>query len=155
MKFTQKITPFLSFRDQAEEAAKHYVSILPDSELGPIAKDPRTGKVLTVEFTLAGTNFVALNVGEDWPFTDAISFSIGCDTQEEIDTYWEKLTEGGKEVQCGWLKDKFGVSWQVVPNMMAKILATADADTVGRVMGVMMTMVKLEIEPLQRAYENA
>ncbi|QDU41143.1 3-demethylubiquinone-9 3-methyltransferase [Maioricimonas rarisocia] len=154
MQIEQKVTPFLTFENQAEEAARLYVSVVPDSELGQVTKNPMTGAAMTVEFTLAGLKFVALNMGQPCEPSMAFSIAVACDSQEEIDHLWAKLTDGGEELQCGWLKDRFGVHWQIVPRVMTKYLQESDAETAGRVMGAMMQMVKLDIAALQRAYEG-
>ncbi|MHB0955446.1 MAG: VOC family protein [Pirellulaceae bacterium] len=154
MQMKQKITPFLSFNNQAEEAADFYVSILPDSKIIRTIVNPQNNGVLTVEFQLAGITFVALNVGQSWEFTDAFSLAVSCDSQDELDDLWAKLSAGGREIQCGWLKDKFGVSWQVVPAVLSTLLGDPDAAKTQRVMGALMQMVKLDIEQLQRAYAD-
>jgi predicted 3-demethylubiquinone-9 3-methyltransferase (glyoxalase superfamily) len=154
MQIQQKIVPFLSFESQAEEAAHHYVSILPNSQILRTVKNPATGAVITVEFELAGLKFVALNTGQQWPFTDAFSLSVHCETQTEIDDLWAKLTAGGKEVQCGWLKDKFGVSWQIVPSALGQLLGGSDPVRSQRVMQTLMQMIKLDLPALQRAYDG-
>lgn len=154
MQLQQKITPFLTFGNQAEEAARYYVSVIPDSELGPITKNPMTGTAMTVEFSLAGLSFVALNMGQPCVPSMAFSIAVACDSQEEVDTLWARLTDGGEAVQCGWLKDRFGVYWQIVPRVMSEYLKTSDAETAGRVMGAMMQMVKLDIAALERAYQG-
>ena len=157
----QKITPFLWFDHQAEEAVKFYTSIFKNSRIGKIARygeeaekiagRPK-GSVMTVEFQLEGQEFVALNGGPMFKFTEAISFVVNCETQEEVDYYWEKLSAGGKEVQCGWLKDKFGLSWQIVPTVLGELLSDEDAAKSQRVMQAMLKMVKLDIKKLQDAY---
>jgi len=157
----QKITPFLWFDHQAEEAVKFYTSIFKNSRIGKIARygeeaekiagRPK-GSVMTVEFQLEGQEFVALNGGPHFKFTEAISFVVNCQTQEEVDYYWEKLSEGGKEVQCGWLKDKYGLSWQIVPTVLGELLSDEDAAKSQRVMQAMLKMVKLDIKKLQDAY---
>jgi len=157
----QKITPFLWFDHQAEEAVKFYMSIFKNSRIGKIARygeeaekiagRPK-GSVMTVEFQLEGQEFVALNGGPHFKFTEAISFVVNCQTQEEVDYYWEKLSEGGKEVQCGWLKDKYGLSWQIVPTVLGELLSDEDAAKSQRVMQAMLKMVKLDIKKLQDAY---
>lgn len=153
MQFLQKITPFLSFQSQAEEAAEFYVSVLPDSRILNKLKHPDTGQMLTVEFELAGLAFVALNVGEAWEFTNAVSLAVACDTQEEIDTLWERLSaDGGEKIQCGWLKDKFGMPWQIVPRALSGWLGGADAARTQRVLHAVWGMTKLEIAPLEAAY---
>jgi predicted 3-demethylubiquinone-9 3-methyltransferase (glyoxalase superfamily) len=152
----QKITPFLWYDTQAEEAAKFYTGIFKNSKItstsryGEGAPMP-AGTVLTVSFELDGQKFMAMNAGPQFPFTEAISFMINCDTQDEIDYFWEKLTEGGKEVQCGWLKDKYGLSWQVVPSMMGELMSGKEPGKSSRVMQALMKMVKLDIETLKNA----
>ncbi len=159
----QKITPFLWFDDNAEEAVKFYTSIFKNSKIGKIARYDKAGEkaagrpagsVMTIEFQLEGQEFVALNGGPHFKFTEAISFVVNCQTQEEIDYYWEKLSEGGKEVQCGWLKDKFGLSWQIVPTVLGELLSDKDAAKSQRVMQAMLKMVKLDIEKLKEAAEG-
>ncbi len=159
----QKITPCLWFDNQAEEAAKFYASIFKKSKIGNITRYGKAGfeihgrpagTVLTVEFQLEGQEFVALNGGPVFKFNEAISFQVHCKTQEEIDYYWEKLSEGGDEKaqQCGWLKDKFGLSWQIVPTVLAKMLRDKDARRSERVMKALLQMKKLEIKTLKQAY---
>jgi len=156
----QKITPFLWFSDNAEEAVKFYVSIFKNSKIGKIARYDKAGEkvtgrpagsVMTVEFQLEGEDFVALNGGPMFKFTEAISFVVNCKTQEEVDYYWKKLSAGGKEVQCGWLKDKFGLSWQIVPTILPELLSDKDAAKSQRVMQAMLEMVKLDIKKLKQA----
>jgi predicted 3-demethylubiquinone-9 3-methyltransferase (glyoxalase superfamily) len=156
----QKITPFLWFDDNAEEAVKFYTSIFKNSKIGKIARYDEAGEkaagqpagsVMTVEFRLEGQEFVALNGGPHFKFTEAISFVVNCQTQKEVDYYWEKLSEGGKEVQCGWLKDKFGLSWQIVPTVLGELLSDKDAAKSQRVMQAMLKMVKLDIKKLKQA----
>jgi len=155
----QKITPFLWFDNNAEEAANFYVSVFKNSKLlniaryGDVGPGP-TGSVMTAEFELNGQVFVALNAGPTFKFTEAISFVVNCETQEEVDYYWERLSEGGEKSHCGWLKDKFGLSWQVTPTILGKLLADKDQEKSNRVMQAMLKMDKLDIEPLQRAYEG-
>jgi predicted 3-demethylubiquinone-9 3-methyltransferase (glyoxalase superfamily) len=153
----QKITTFLAYATQAETAANFYVSVFKRSKIlgvshyGEGAPLPK-GTVLTVNFEIEGQRFVALNGGEHFKFTDAISLAVDCQTQAEIDELWDKLiADGGAPVQCGWLKDKFGVSWQIVPSMLGELLTSPDAARANRVMQVMMKMVKLDIAELQRA----
>jgi len=159
----QKITPFLWFDDQAEEAARFYASIFGGSQIGTIARynaegaavsGRPAGSVMTVDFQLAGQEFVALNGGPHFKFTEAVSFVVNCETQEEVDEYWEKLSAGGEKSQCGWLKDKFGLSWQIVPTILSKLLADKDAKKSQRVMKAMLQMQKLDIAALQRAYDG-
>jgi len=156
----QKITPFLWFSDNAEEAVRVYVSIFKNSKIGKIARYDEAGEkvagrpagsVMTVEFQLEGEDFVALNGGPMFKFTEAISFVVNCETQEEVDYYWKKLSAGGKEVQCGWLKDKFGLSWQIVPTILPELLSDKDAAKSQRVMRAMLEMVKLDIKKLKQA----
>jgi predicted 3-demethylubiquinone-9 3-methyltransferase (glyoxalase superfamily) len=152
----QKITTFLWFDGQAEEAANFYISIFKNSKVGRILRHGDAGpgpkgSVLTVEFQLEGQQFVALNGGPQYQFTPAISLFVNCETQDEIDDLWEKLTAGGKEVQCGWLTDRFGVSWQIVPSILLNLLADQDAAKSQRVMQAMMKMVKFDIAALQKA----
>lgn len=153
----QKITPFLWFDNQAEDAAKFYASIFKNSKVGAITRygeaGPGTpGSVLTVEFELDGLSFVGLNGGPHFKFNEAISMQIACETQEEVDRLWSKLTEdGGQPGQCGWLKDKFGLSWQVVPTALPRLLKQPDAEKANRVMQAMLQMTKIEIAELERA----
>ena len=156
----QKITPFLWFSDNAEEAVRVYVSIFKNSKIGKIARYDEAGEkiagrpagsVMTVEFQLEGEDFVALNGGPMFKFTEAISFVVNCETQEEVDYYWKKLSAGGKEVQCGWLKDKFGLSWQIVPTILPELLSDKDAAKSQRVMQAMLEMVKPDIKKLKQA----
>ena len=153
----QKISPFLWFDTQAEEAARFYVGVFKNSKLGRITHygeaGPRPkGTVMTVEFTLEGVEFVALNGGPMFKFTEAISFSVNCETQDEIDYFWEKLSaDGGSTGPCGWLKDKFGLSWQVSPIVLADMLADKDEAKSQRVMRAMMEMGKIDIATLEKA----
>ena len=156
----QKITPFLWFDDQAEEAVKFYTSIFKNSKIGKIARYDEAGEkasgrpkgsVMTVEFQLEGQEFVALNGGPHFQFTEAVSFVVNCQTQEEVDYYWEKLSEEGKEVQCGWLKDKYGLFWQIVPSFIIKLISDKDRAKADRVMQVVMNSVKLDIKKLKAA----
>jgi predicted 3-demethylubiquinone-9 3-methyltransferase (glyoxalase superfamily) len=158
---TQKIAPCLWFDTEAEAAAKHYVSIFRNSRIRTISRygkegheihGKEAGSVMTVEFELEGQTFVALNGGPQFKFDEAISFQIYCDTQAEVDHFWEKLTEGGSEGPCGWLKDKFGLSWQVVPKVILDMLMDKNAEKAGRVMKSLLQMKKLDIASLQRAY---
>lgn len=155
----QKITPFLWFDKNAEEAVNFYISIFKDSKVlsvtrfGEAGPGP-AGSVLTIAFQLEGQEFVALNGGPEFKFTEAISLSVDCNTQEEIDEMWAKLTEGGEESQCGWLKDKFGLSWQVNPSILIKMLQDEDPQKAKRVMEAMMKMVKIDIKTLKQAYDG-
>ena len=152
----QKITPFLWFNYQAEEAVKFYTSIFRNSKIGKIARygaagpGPK-GSVMTVEFQLEGQKFLALNGGPHFKFTEAISFVVNCRTQAEVDKFWKKLSAGGKKVQCGWLKDKYGLSWQVVPTVLGELVSGKDSAKSQRVMQAMLKMVKLDIEKLKQA----
>ena len=155
----QKITTFLWFDDQAEEAINFYVSIFKNSRVGDIVRYGDTGpgpkgQVMTAEFELAGQQFTALNGGPQFKFTEAISLVVNCETQEELDEYWEKLSEGGQKAQCGWLKDKFGLSWQIVPTILKQLLKDKDPEKTSRVMQAVMRMTKLEIAQLRAAYEG-
>ena len=152
------ITPCLWFDKEAEDAAKFYVSIFKDSKINGTSRygkegyeihGQKEGTVMTVDFNLNGQPFIGLNGGPHFKFTEAVSFTIPCDTQEEIDFYWEKLTAGGEEGPCGWLKDKFGLSWQVVPTILPKLLK--DPEKSGRVMNAFMKMKKFDIEELKNA----
>ena len=155
----QKITPFLWFDNQAEEAAKLYTSIFKNSKVtevvryGDAGPGPQ-GSVMTVAFELDGQEFVALNGGPVFKFTEAISFVVNCTSQEEVDELWEKLTEGGEGGPMGWLKDKFGVSWQIVPTVLVELLNDPDPEKSKRVMEAMLKMKKLDIKTLQQAYEQ-
>jgi len=155
----QKITPFLWFDNQAEEAMNFYVSIFKNSKIlsvnryGDGAPAPK-GSVMTANFELDGQVFTALNGGPMYKFTPAISFVVHCETQAEVDEYWEKLSAGGKENQCAWLDDKFGVSWQIVPNALIELLSDPDPLKAGRVMQAMMQMTKIDIAALKQAYER-
>lgn len=156
---TQKITTFLWFDNQAEEAIDFYTSIFRNSRKGDVARYGDTGpgpkgQVMTAEFELAGQQFMALNGGPHFKFTEAISLMVKCDTQEEIDELWEKLSEGGQKVECGWLKDKFGLSWQIVPTILGELMKDKDPAKRERVMQVIMRTKKFEIAKLQEAAEG-
>lgn len=146
----QKITTFLWFNDQAEEAARFYASIFPDSHIDRIVPGPG-GEPFLVEFRLAGYGFLALNGGPQYQFNEAISLSVDCEDQAELDRIWKHLTTGGEPVQCGWVKDKFGLYWQVVPACLSELMSGDDPERMGRVMAAMMKMVKLDIATLQQA----
>ena len=159
----QKIIPFLWFDNQAEAAAKFYTSIFKNSRIGKIARYGEEGEqvsgrpkgsVMTVKFQLEGQEFVALNGAPHFKFTEAISFVVNCKTQAEVDKFWKKLSDGGKEVQCDWLKDKYGVSWQIVPTVLGELLSDKDAAKSQRVMQAMLKMVKLDIKKLKQAYRK-
>jgi predicted 3-demethylubiquinone-9 3-methyltransferase (glyoxalase superfamily) len=151
----QKITPMLWFDGQAEDAARLYVSIFEDAAVGSISRQP-DGSVLVVEFTLAGQTFTALNGGPQYAFTPAISFVVDCTTQEEVDHYWDLLGEGGDPdaQQCGWLKDRYGVSWQIVPRQLGEYMSDPDPEKAGRTVQAMLQMKKLDIEALRRAHDG-
>lgn len=155
----QKITPFLWFDGNAEEAMSFYTSVFADSRVTGVARygdfgPGPEGSVMVGTFQLEGQEFMALNGGPDFAFTPAISFLVNCETQEEIDRLWDRLTEGGEEVECGWLRDKFGVSWQICPTMMSELLRSGDDEKTNRVMKALIKMKKLDIETLKRAYEE-
>jgi predicted 3-demethylubiquinone-9 3-methyltransferase (glyoxalase superfamily) len=156
----QKITPFLWFNNQAEAAAKFYTSIFKQSRILNIARYGQAsekpsgkpkGSVMTVVFELAGQKFIALNGGPHFKFTEAISFVVSCRTQQEVDYFWKKLSAGGKAVQCGWLKDRYGVSWQIVPTVLGELLGDRDSAKSERVMQALLKMVKLDIKKLKQA----
>ena len=155
----QKITPFLWFDHQAEQAANFYTSLFKDSKIVSISHSGEgwpapQGTVFTVNFVLEGQEFIALNGGPEFTFSPAISFFVDCSTQSEVDRLWEKLTEGGEEVQCGWLKDKYGMSWQIVPSGLNELLNGQDAEGSRRAMQAMLKMKKLDLEKMQQAYEQ-
>jgi predicted 3-demethylubiquinone-9 3-methyltransferase (glyoxalase superfamily) len=155
----QKIVPFLWFDTQAEEAVLFYTSIFKNSKIGSLARfgeaGPRpAGMVMTASFELDGQEFVALNGGPEFQFTPAISFYVNCETQAEVDDLWGKLCEGGEEGQCGWLTDKFGVSWQIVPSILGRLMSDPDPEKARRVTEALLQMKKLDIAGLQRAYEQ-
>ncbi|HEU4941829.1 MAG TPA: VOC family protein [Gaiellaceae bacterium] len=156
----QKITTFLTFEDRAEEAVDFYTSIFPDSRIvstsrygdaGPLPK----GTFMSAEFELAGQPFMALNGGPSFTFAQGISLFVSCETQDEVDALWEKLSDGGEPGPCGWLTDRFGVSWQVIPRVLGELLGDEDPEKAARVMNAMLPMGKIEIEGLRRAYEGA
>lgn len=154
----QRITPFLWFDRQAEEAARFYVSIFKNSRITNMSRYGETGpgpagSVMTVGFQLEGQEFTALNGGPLFKFNESISFVVNCETQAEVDRYWKRLSAGGKEVQCGWLKDKFGVSWQIVPTVLGELMSSKDSAKTQRVMQAMLKMVKLDIRKLKQAFE--
>jgi len=154
----QKITPFLWFDHQAEEAANFYTSVFKNSKILNISRYGEggpgpEGTVMTVTFQLNGQEFTALNGGPIFKFTEAISFFVHCETQEEVDELWEKLSEGGEEGQCGWLKDKYGVSWQIIPAALMEMLQDKDPEKSKRVMEAMLQMRRIDIKALRRAYE--
>ena len=156
----QKITPCLWFDTEGEDAARFYTSVFPNSRIVEIARygsaGPRPeGMVMTVEFELDGQRFIALNGGPDFKFSEAISFQVNCETQDEVDTFWSNLSEGGEEGPCGWLKDKFGLSWQIVPTVLPELLSDPDQEKSQRVMQAMLSMRKIEIGELERAAAQA
>lgn len=158
-KISQRITPFLWFDTQAEEAANFYVSIFENSKVNTVTHYGESGpgekgSVMTVGFTLDGQEFTALNAGPQFPFTEAVSLVVNCESQEEIDYFWEKLSAGGKEVECGWLKDKFGLPWQIVPTEFFELISKGTQDQMDRVMAAMMKMVKMDLAKLKQAYEK-
>jgi predicted 3-demethylubiquinone-9 3-methyltransferase (glyoxalase superfamily) len=152
----QKLTPCLWFDTEGEDAAKFYASVFPNSRIvenayyGSAGPRPE-GTVMTVEFELDGQRFIVLNGGPEFTFSEAISFQVDCETQEEVDSYWEKLGEGGAHGPCGWLKDKFGVSWQIVPTALPRLLQDSDPERSQRVMAAMLKMGKIEIDELEKA----
>jgi predicted 3-demethylubiquinone-9 3-methyltransferase (glyoxalase superfamily) len=150
----KKITTFLTFNDQAEEAMTFYTSIFPDSRIVGTTSGP-DGTVTTGTFELAGQEFMALNGGPTFGFAQGISLFVDCETQEEVDDYWEKLSEGGEKGPCGWLTDRFGVSWQVIPRVLGELLGDEDPEKAKRVMEAMLRMSKIEIDELRAAYEPA
>ncbi len=156
-----KITPCLWFTNDAEEAARFYVSLLPDSKILKVQRSPadnpsgREGSVLVIEFTLGGQHMIALNGGMKKEYTHALSLMIDCEDQAQVDSVWDAmLKQGGKEEQCGWIRDRWGVAWQVVPKQMLQFLASTDAAAARRAMQAMMKMVKLDVETLRRAFEG-
>jgi predicted 3-demethylubiquinone-9 3-methyltransferase (glyoxalase superfamily) len=153
----QRITPFLWFDRNAEEAARFYVSIFENSKILGLSRDGttdpgRNGAVMVVAFQLAGQQFLALNGGPQFAFTEAVSFVVNCDTQDEVDRFWDRLSDGGEKGRCGWLKDRFGLSWQVVPTALGRMLQDRDPARCRRVMESVMQMDKLEIQRLQDAF---
>lgn len=152
----QKITPFLWFDDQAEEAAKFYISLFKNSKIKDVSRygdsgpGPK-GKVMVVRFELDAVEFSALNGGPQFKFTEAISLMVNCETQAEVDSLWEKLSAGGKKDRCGWLKDKYGLSWQIVPTVLGKLMSDPDREKANRVMKAMLQMDKLDIKTLEEA----
>ncbi len=155
-----RITPFLWFDTQAEEAARFYVSIFKNSKIVKVARYGEAGpgpkgSVMTVVFELEGQEFIALNGGPQFKFTEAISFSVNCNTQQEVDEFWEKLSKGGEEGPCGWLKDKYGLSWQINPAILGEMLSDPDPKKSRRVMEAMLKMKKIDIAALKKAYNAA
>jgi predicted 3-demethylubiquinone-9 3-methyltransferase (glyoxalase superfamily) len=158
---TQKITPFLWFDNQAEEAMNFYNSIFKNSKIGHVARygtagPGEKGQVMTASFTLNGVDFIALNGGPQFKFTPAVSFFVHCETQQEVDYLWDALiADGGKPSQCAWLTDKYGVSWQIVPNLLSQLLGDPDREKAGRVMKAMLQMTKIDTVKLKQAYDGA
>jgi predicted 3-demethylubiquinone-9 3-methyltransferase (glyoxalase superfamily) len=152
----QKITPFLWFNGQAEEAARFYASIFKNSQITSVNRmgDTPSGNVSIVTFELDGQPFMGLNAGPEFSFTPAISFYVNCETQGEVDYFWARLSEGGQEEQCGWLRDKYGISWQVVPSQLSQYVAGPDPEGAKRATEAMLKMVKLDIGALRLAYEG-
>ena len=155
----QKITPFLWFDGKAEEAMNFYISIFKNSKVGRVTRYGEAGPgpkgtVMSAMFQLEGQEFMALNGGPQFRFTPAISFFVNCETQQEVDELWEKLIEGGKKDRCGWLKDKYGLSWQIIPSALGKMLGDKDPEKSKRVMEAMLQMDKIDIQRLQEAYEG-
>jgi len=151
----RKITPFLWFDNQAEEAMNFYVSVFKNSEVGSVQRAGPDGPVISVTFRLEGQDFMALNAGPEFKFNEAISFFVDCKTQEEVDELWEKLTaDGGEEGRCGWLKDKYGLSWQIIPSTLGELMGDKDTEKANRVMQAMLKMNKIDIAGLKRAYEG-
>ena len=156
----QAITPFLWFDSQAEEAATYYVSVFDDSAITGISRDPENtpgpaGSVMTVQFTLKGQEFTALNGGPEFDFTPAVSLYVHCKDQDEVDRYWDALLEGGRSQSCGWVTDRFGVTWQIVPDRLGELLADPDPERANRAMQAMLEMDKIEIKPLEDAANAA
>jgi predicted 3-demethylubiquinone-9 3-methyltransferase (glyoxalase superfamily) len=157
---TQKITPYLWFDDRAEEAMLFYTSIFKNAKVGEVSRygeggPGEPGKVMSVTFELEGQQFMALNGGPHFSFTPAISLFVNCETQAEVDELWDKLIEGGEPSQCGWLTDKFGLSWQIIPQALGEMLNDKDHEKSQRVMQAMMKMVKIDVPTLERAYAGA
>ena len=156
---TKQITPFLWFDDNAEEAINFYTSIFKNSKIlslkryGDVGLGPK-GSVMTASFELDGQEFVALNGGPRFKFTEAISFVVKCENQDDVDYYWDKLLEGGQAQACGWLKDKFGLSWQIVPTAFFQLVGDSDPEKAGRVMQAMLGMIKFDVAKLQEAYNG-
>ena len=151
----KKITPFLWFNDQAEEAMYFYVSIFKNSKVLGVSRSGADGPVFTVNFELDGQEFSALNGGPHFLFTEAISLFVNCETQDEVDDLWEKLSAGGEKSRCGWLKDKYGISWQIVPTALGRLMGDEDAVKAKRVLDAMLQMDKIDIKKLQQAYDQS
>jgi len=158
-KVTTRITPCLWFDGNAEAAATFYTRVFPNSKIGKVARNTETapgetGAVLTVEFWLDGQEFLALNGGPEFSFSEAVSFVVHCETQKDVDYYWDALLAGGTPSQCGWLKDQFGLSWQITPDILPELLSGPDRKKADRVMAAMMKMVKIDIEALRKAADG-
>jgi predicted 3-demethylubiquinone-9 3-methyltransferase (glyoxalase superfamily) len=156
----QKISPFLWFDHQAEEAATYYVSLFDDSEITEVTRYPEgspgpAGQVMTVSFRIAGQEFTALNGGPQFPFTEAVSFYVHCKDQDEVDRFWSQLTDGGEESQCGWLKDRYGLSWQIVPDRLGELLSDPDPARSQAAMQAMLQMTKIDIKVMEDAANAA
>lgn len=157
--YSQKVIPFLWFNDNAEEAMNFYTTIFKDATIENVTRygkgvPGKEGTVITGIFQIEGQKFYVLNGGPQYQFTEAISLFVNCTTQEEVDELWEKLSEGGSKSQCGWLKDKFGLSWQIIPTILGKLMGDKDPVKAGRVMQAMMQMTKIDIQKLQEAYDG-
>ena len=150
----QKITPFLWFDGKAEEAMNFYISIFKNSKIVGMSRAGENGPVITGTFIVDGQEFLALNGGPQFTFTPAISFFVNCETQQEVDDLWEKLSAGGEKGRCGWLKDRFGLSWQVIPSILGKLMRDKDPEKAKRVRQAMMQMNKIDIQALQQAYDH-
>ena len=150
----QKITPFLWFDDNAEEAARFYVSVFRNSKMGEVFRTGENQPALTVSFELEGLRFTALNGGPRFKFTEAISFYVNCKSEEELDYYWTKLLDGGSPSMCGWLKDRFGLSWQIIPEEMIAMFGDKDRDKANRAMQAMLQMQKIDLPALRAAYDG-
>jgi predicted 3-demethylubiquinone-9 3-methyltransferase (glyoxalase superfamily) len=150
----QKITPFLWFDQQAEEAAKFYTSLFKNSTIHRVSRSGEAGAVMSVAFQLEGQEFIALNGGPHFTFTPAISLFVNCETQAEVDTLWAKFCEGGEESQCGWLKDKYGLSWQIIPAGLVEMLYSPETEKANRAMQAMLQLKKIDIAIIKQAYEH-
>ena len=155
----QKITPYLWFDNQAEEAVLFYTTIFKNSKVTSMSRLPggapgQTGPLISASFVLDGQEFFALNGGPQYKFTEAVSFFVSCESQQEVDYYWDRLLEGGEAQMCGWLKDKFGLSWQIIPTVLGQLLGDKDPAKAQRVMQAMLKMVKIDIAGLKQAYEQ-
>ena len=154
----QKITPFLWFDGKAEEAMRFYVSIFKNSKVVSVTRTEGPGPggtVMVASFELDGQKFLALNGGPQFTFSPAVSFMVNCETQEEVDEFWERLSEGGEKLQCGWLRDKYGLSWQIVPTVLGELMQDKDRQKAQRVMNAMLQMTKMDIKGLRKAYEQS